>query len=106
MVGKAKTRAHEEVCVVDVEEDITTDDTMVQYVHFHEFDPMARQQLIFCFCSMWTVNRSKDFSKNGIVNMLGGLIIDQSCLRLEWWRRISNHSVIFIGYFICISLNG
>uniref|UniRef100_M1DJR1 Uncharacterized protein n=1 Tax=Solanum tuberosum TaxID=4113 RepID=M1DJR1_SOLTU len=46
-------------------------DTMVHYVHLHEFDHVVRQQLIDCFRSMWTVNMSEDFFKNGIVNNSG-----------------------------------
>uniref|UniRef100_M1DB63 Uncharacterized protein n=1 Tax=Solanum tuberosum TaxID=4113 RepID=M1DB63_SOLTU len=69
---KLKSGAQEEAGFVETEEGIISDDTMVQYVHLHEFDPAERQQLIDCFHSMWTVNRSKDFFKNGILNKSGG----------------------------------
>ncbi|KAH0720142.1 hypothetical protein KY284_005172 [Solanum tuberosum] len=45
---------------------------MIQYVHLHEPDPVVRQQLIDCYCSMWTVDRLEDFFKNGIVSESGG----------------------------------
>ncbi|KAH0646556.1 hypothetical protein KY284_034440 [Solanum tuberosum] len=68
---EAATRAHEEVGAEEEDHDVTPDDTMVQYVHLHEFDPVVRHQLIDCFRSMWTVNWSEDFFKNGIVNKSG-----------------------------------
>uniref|UniRef100_M1DAG0 Integrase core domain containing protein n=1 Tax=Solanum tuberosum TaxID=4113 RepID=M1DAG0_SOLTU len=68
---EVETGAQEEAGVVEEDEEITTDDTIVQYVHLHEFDPGVRQQLIDCFRSMLTVNSSEDFFKNGIVNKSG-----------------------------------
>uniref|UniRef100_M1DRD6 Integrase core domain containing protein n=1 Tax=Solanum tuberosum TaxID=4113 RepID=M1DRD6_SOLTU len=68
---EAATRAHEEVGAEEEDHDVTPDDTMVQYVHLHEFDPVVRHQLIDCFRSMWTVNWSEDFFKNGIMNKSG-----------------------------------
>ncbi|KAH0714844.1 hypothetical protein KY284_007749 [Solanum tuberosum] len=64
---KAETGVREVADVVDEDIEITTDDTMVQYVHIHEYDPIARQQLIDCFRFVWTVNRSEEFFNNGIV---------------------------------------
>ncbi|KAH0768738.1 hypothetical protein KY290_012719 [Solanum tuberosum] len=61
----------DEAGIVGEDEKITADDTMVQYVHIHEYDPAARQQLIDCFRFMWTVDRSEDFFNNGIVNKSG-----------------------------------
>uniref|UniRef100_M1DXB8 Uncharacterized protein n=1 Tax=Solanum tuberosum TaxID=4113 RepID=M1DXB8_SOLTU len=69
---KAKTVAQEEACAVGKDEEITTDDTMVQYLNIHEVDPVARQQLIDCFRSMWTVERCEDCFNNGIVNKSSG----------------------------------
>uniref|UniRef100_M1DK76 Uncharacterized protein n=1 Tax=Solanum tuberosum TaxID=4113 RepID=M1DK76_SOLTU len=54
------------------EEEITDDDTMVMYVNAQEPNPALRPQLIACYRSMWTVNRSKEFFNNGIVNKTGG----------------------------------
>ncbi|XP_049381245.1 uncharacterized protein LOC125845755 [Solanum stenotomum] len=54
---KAETRAQEEAGAAGKNEEITTDDTMVQYVNIHEVDPAAIQQLIDCFCSMWTFHQ-------------------------------------------------
>uniref|UniRef100_M1DVC3 Uncharacterized protein n=1 Tax=Solanum tuberosum TaxID=4113 RepID=M1DVC3_SOLTU len=64
----AATGAQAEAGAEEEDDDVTQDDTMVQYVHLHEFDIVVRHQLIHYFRSMWTVNRSKDFFKNGIVN--------------------------------------
>uniref|UniRef100_M1DEG4 Uncharacterized protein n=1 Tax=Solanum tuberosum TaxID=4113 RepID=M1DEG4_SOLTU len=64
---KAKTGAHEEAGFVGENEEITTNDTMVQYFHIYEYDLVARQQLIYCFHSMCTVDRCDDFFNNGIV---------------------------------------
>ncbi|KAH0715035.1 hypothetical protein KY284_007940 [Solanum tuberosum] len=71
---EVQTGAQEEGCVVEADEDITTDDTMVQYVHLHEYDPTTSQQLIDFFHFMRIVNRSEDFFKNGIVNKSATLI--------------------------------
>uniref|UniRef100_M1DH23 Integrase core domain containing protein n=1 Tax=Solanum tuberosum TaxID=4113 RepID=M1DH23_SOLTU len=103
---EAETRAQEEVGDVGEDEEITTDETMVQYVNIHEVDPAARQQLIDCFCLMWIVNRSEDFFNNGIVTKSGGFKKRPIMLRPEWWWLISNHSPTFIGYFSFINLTG
>uniref|UniRef100_M1DSJ4 Integrase core domain containing protein n=1 Tax=Solanum tuberosum TaxID=4113 RepID=M1DSJ4_SOLTU len=68
---EAKSGAQEKTCDVEGDEEIITDDTMVQYVHIHEHDLAARQQLIDCFRSMWIVNRSEEFFNNGIVTKSG-----------------------------------
>uniref|UniRef100_M1DDL1 Uncharacterized protein n=1 Tax=Solanum tuberosum TaxID=4113 RepID=M1DDL1_SOLTU len=66
-----ETGAKEEEGTVEEDEEITTDDTMLLYVNIHAPDPIARQQLIDCYRSMWTVNRSEEFinicimTKNG-----------------------------------------
>ncbi|KAH0706102.1 hypothetical protein KY285_010629 [Solanum tuberosum] len=57
---KDKIGAWEEPGVIEAEEDITTDDTMVQSIHLHEFNLMERQQL-----------RSVHVFKNGVVNNSG-----------------------------------
>ncbi|KAH0715118.1 hypothetical protein KY284_008023 [Solanum tuberosum] len=68
---EAKPRAQKEAGTEEEDDNVTSDDKIVQYVHLREFDPVVRQQLIDYFRSMWTVNRSEDFSKNGIMNKSG-----------------------------------
>uniref|UniRef100_M1DR74 Integrase core domain containing protein n=1 Tax=Solanum tuberosum TaxID=4113 RepID=M1DR74_SOLTU len=67
-----ETGEKEEVDATYKDIEITTNDTMVMYVNMHEPDPAARQQLLDCYRSMWTVNRSEEFFNNGIVNKTGG----------------------------------
>ncbi|KAH0754495.1 hypothetical protein KY290_024765 [Solanum tuberosum] len=68
---EATTGAQTQAGAEEGDDEVTPDDTMVQYVHLHEFDPIVRQ-LIDCFRSMWTVTRLEDFFNNGIVNKSGG----------------------------------
>ncbi|KAH0748213.1 hypothetical protein KY290_027445 [Solanum tuberosum] len=65
--SEVDTRVREEAATIDEDVEITDDDTMVMYVNIHEPDPAARPQLIACYLSMWTVNRSKKFFNKGIV---------------------------------------
>ncbi|KAH0698666.1 hypothetical protein KY284_012881 [Solanum tuberosum] len=44
---------------------------MIQYVYLHEPNHVVRPQLINCYRSMWTVDRSEDFFKNGIMSKSG-----------------------------------
>uniref|UniRef100_M1D8X1 Putative plant transposon protein domain-containing protein n=1 Tax=Solanum tuberosum TaxID=4113 RepID=M1D8X1_SOLTU len=69
---QAGTRAQREAGAVEGDDEVTPDDTMVQYVHLREFDPVVRQHLIDCFRSLWTVNRSKEFFEKRILNKSGG----------------------------------
>ncbi|KAH0679303.1 hypothetical protein KY284_020388 [Solanum tuberosum] len=69
---EAETGVREETVNREDEEEITDDDTMVMYVNAQEPNPVLKPQLIACYRSMWTVNRSKDFFDNGIVNKTGG----------------------------------
>ncbi|KAH0689073.1 hypothetical protein KY289_016431 [Solanum tuberosum] len=71
---EAKTGAQEEVDAHDEDDNASTEDAMIQFVHLHEFDPVVRQQLIDCYRSMWTINRSVEFFKNGIVSQSGGFV--------------------------------
>ncbi|KAK4726943.1 hypothetical protein R3W88_031860 [Solanum pinnatisectum] len=57
--------------MIEDDEQITDDDTMVMYVTAHEPNPALRPQLIACYRSMWTVNRSEYFFNNGIVTKIG-----------------------------------
>uniref|UniRef100_M1DQL5 Putative plant transposon protein domain-containing protein n=1 Tax=Solanum tuberosum TaxID=4113 RepID=M1DQL5_SOLTU len=70
---EAETGVREETVNREDEEEITDDDTMVMYVNAQEPNPTLRPQLIACYRSMWTVNRSKEFFDNGIVNKTGGI---------------------------------
>ncbi|KAH0707695.1 hypothetical protein KY289_012771 [Solanum tuberosum] len=69
---QAEARAQIQANATEEDDEVTPDDTMVQYVHLHEFDPVVRQQMIYFFKSMWTVNRSEEFFEKGIVNKSGG----------------------------------
>uniref|UniRef100_M1DCP5 Integrase core domain containing protein n=1 Tax=Solanum tuberosum TaxID=4113 RepID=M1DCP5_SOLTU len=69
---KAENGAQKETVNREDEEEITNDDIMVMYVNAQEPNPALRPQLIACYRSMWTVNRSKEFFDNGIVNKTGG----------------------------------
>ncbi|KAH0750769.1 hypothetical protein KY290_030001 [Solanum tuberosum] len=68
---EAEIRVREEAVNRKEEEEITDDDTMVMYMNAQEPNPTLRPQLIACYRSMWTVNRSKEFFNNGIVNKTG-----------------------------------
>ncbi|KAH0754686.1 hypothetical protein KY290_024956 [Solanum tuberosum] len=70
---EAETGVRQETVNREDEEEITDDDTMVMYVNAQEPNPTLRPQLIACYRSMWTVNRSKEFFDNGIVNKTGGI---------------------------------
>jgi len=48
--SEAETGAYEEACAEEDGDDVTKNDTMAQYIHLHEFDPAARQQLIDYIC--------------------------------------------------------
>ncbi|KAH0780907.1 hypothetical protein KY290_000505 [Solanum tuberosum] len=67
-----ETGVREETVKREDEEELTNDDTMVMYVNAQEPNPALRPQLIACYRSMWTVNMSKEFFDNGIVNKTGG----------------------------------
>ncbi|KAH0709099.1 hypothetical protein KY284_010526 [Solanum tuberosum] len=67
-----ETGVREETINREYEEEIAVDDTMVMYVNAQEPNPALRPQLIACYRSMWTVNRSKEFFYYGIVNKTGG----------------------------------
>ncbi|KAH0715018.1 hypothetical protein KY284_007923 [Solanum tuberosum] len=54
------------------DDEVTPDDTMVQYVQLRDPNPTLRQQLIDCFRVMWTVDRSEEFFNKGIVGKSGG----------------------------------
>uniref|UniRef100_M1DLB9 Uncharacterized protein n=1 Tax=Solanum tuberosum TaxID=4113 RepID=M1DLB9_SOLTU len=69
---EAETGVREEAVNREDEEEITDDDTMVMYVTAYEPDLALRPQLIAFYRSMWTVNRSKEFFNNGIVNKTRG----------------------------------
>uniref|UniRef100_M1DND4 PiggyBac transposable element-derived protein domain-containing protein n=1 Tax=Solanum tuberosum TaxID=4113 RepID=M1DND4_SOLTU len=69
---EVETGVREEVVNREDEEEITNDDTMVMYVNAQEPNPALRPQLIAYYRSMWTVNQSKEFFDNGIVNKTGG----------------------------------
>ena len=69
---KAKTGVRKETVNREDEEEITDDDTMAMYMNAQEPNPALRPQLIACYRSIWTVNRSKQFFDNGIVNKIGG----------------------------------
>ncbi|KAH0781800.1 hypothetical protein KY290_001398 [Solanum tuberosum] len=69
---EVETGVREEADATEEDIEITIDDTMVTYVNMHEPNPAARHQLIDCYRSMWTINRSEEFFSNGIVNKTGG----------------------------------
>uniref|UniRef100_M1DLY3 Putative plant transposon protein domain-containing protein n=1 Tax=Solanum tuberosum TaxID=4113 RepID=M1DLY3_SOLTU len=69
---EAETGVREEATNREDEEEITNDDTMVMYVNAQELNPALRPQLIACYRFKWTVNRSKEFFDNGIVNKTEG----------------------------------
>uniref|UniRef100_M1DVF2 Integrase core domain containing protein n=1 Tax=Solanum tuberosum TaxID=4113 RepID=M1DVF2_SOLTU len=68
---EAETGGREEAVNREDEEEITDDDTMVMYVNAQEPNHAMRPQLIACYRSMWTVNWSKEFFDNGIMNKTG-----------------------------------
>ncbi|KAH0693054.1 hypothetical protein KY285_020151 [Solanum tuberosum] len=72
---EVETGVREEAVNREDEEKITNDDTMVMYMNAQEPNPALRPQLYACYRSMWTVNRSKEFFDNGIVNKIRGFKI-------------------------------
>ncbi|KAH0685704.1 hypothetical protein KY290_017230 [Solanum tuberosum] len=72
VVPEADTVSQTEAGATEDVDEVTPDNTMVHFVYLREFDPVVRHQLIDYFRSMWMVNRSEDFFKNGIVSKLGG----------------------------------
>ncbi|KAH0773844.1 hypothetical protein KY290_010981 [Solanum tuberosum] len=61
-ITEAEIGVREEAVNKEEEEEITDDDTMVMYVNAQEPNLALRPQLIACYRSMWTVNRSKSSS--------------------------------------------